>query len=639
MPGVVPERPSEDNSSVRSISEAEAAQPTLGPEAVALVDRIMAATRGCFAARIHAPTEDQWVGLRQIAEAIVAMAEGICPPRFILSALPCGTGKTTILTQSVKALVAEPRYADVGIIILTPRLDQVKRVTEEAGLEEHQFAVRTGKVNTELNALGLHKTKNGRRISDHTNAQVLFTTQQKLRQIAYYREHFSAIFPFRGRARMVRIWDESIMPREAITISPEQIELAAAHFNRHPDVLAKLRMWAQRLSGAEVTKMPQIIPELQWDGITPEFFKGLKGGSPEATLYHLSGFLRVHQDHITGRTSLLASRRCLPKGFVPVLILDASGAVRATYDVWQRSGELVRLHAPGKLYTNLTIRHIEMAAGRGAYNDAVKREAMADVVASLLYETPGHEPMLVVTRKDCHQELREQIEQKVRTKGLDPSRLHWLTWGKHTATNEFQHIKHVVLVGLLQYPSAANESLLRACTRNMPASTPAHIAPLEAIRNGEIDHHVLQAVSRGATRRTVDGDVPAGCTLTCLFSSVGAKGVQPQRLAKLFPGATLMTSTGRSRGDTNRRTCVMALMGLLGMQLRVSFETRELLSEVPFKRMTAQRFARDPKVKAMLAEYGVELTLDEVASGQTRVLRWTLRRMGKWPTVRRRKDW
>jgi hypothetical protein len=621
----LPDRASEDNNSVHPIIVAKTASPRLRPEAVALVDRIIAATRACFAARSHAPTEEQWAGLRQIAEAIVAMAEGICPPRFYLSALPCGTGKTTILTQSVKALVAEPRYADVGIIILTPRLDQVKRVAEEAGLEEHQFAVRTGKINTELNALGRHKVKNGRRISDHSNAQVLFTTQQKLRQMAHYREHFSAIFPFRGRARMVRIWDETIMPREAITMSREQIELAAAYFDKHPYAIAKLLKWAQGLSGAEVTKMPQIIPELQWDGLTPEFFKGLSGGSPETILYHLSGFLRVHQDYSTGRISLLASRRCLPKGFAPVLILDASGAVRSTYDVWQRSGELGRLHAPGKLYTNLIIRHIEIAAGRSAYSDAGKRKAMADAVAWMLYETPGRdEPMLIVTRKDGHEELREQIVEKVRTKGLDPGRLHWLTWGKHTATNDFAHIKHVVLIGLLQYPTAANESLLRACARKMPVSTPVHIEALEAMRNGEIDHHVLQAVSRGATRRTVDGDVPPGCRLTCLFSSRGSKGVDPKRLARLFPGATLVKSetprTANSRGDANRLTCVMALMGLLGGETRVSFETKELLSEVPFERMTAQRFARDPKIKALLAEHGVELTLDEVASGQTRVL-------------------
>lgn len=322
-----------------------------------------------------------------------------------------------------------------------------------------------------------------------------------------------------------------------------------------------------------------------------------------------------------------------------MLILGASGAVRETYSIWEKSGQLVRLFAPPKRYANLTIRHIAIAAGRHAYHDAARREAMAHAVSRVLYETPSSE-LLVVTRKECHDEPRAQIEKQVRKLGLDPDWLCWLTWGMHTATNEFAHVEHVVLVGLLQYPSAANENLVRACASNMHVSTPVNIDALEAMRNGEIDHHILQAVSRGATRRTVDGDVPPGCTLTCLFSSLGVKGVQPQRLGKLFPRATLMTSEAvrSSRGDANRRLLVRALMRRIGRDLRVTFYTEELLETVPFSRITAQRLARNPKVTEMLAEYGVELTLDEMPSGRTRVLRWTLRRTGKWPPMRRRRD-
>lgn len=252
---------------------------SLGPEAVALVDRIMAATRECFAARSHAPTVEQWVGLRRIVETIVGMAEGICPPRFYLSALPCGTGKTTIVAQCIKALVTEPRYADVGILIHMPRLDLIKSIIEDAGLKEHQFAVRTGTANEELNALGRSKfDKKGRRISDDRNAQVLFTTQQKLRQLTYYHEHLGTIFPFRGRARIVRIWDESIVPRETVTITPEQIEQAATYFEeKHSEVAQMLRTWARGLSGKAVTQVPNFILKLRWDGMSPKFWNGLRG--------------------------------------------------------------------------------------------------------------------------------------------------------------------------------------------------------------------------------------------------------------------------------------------------------------------------------------------------------------------------
>jgi hypothetical protein len=74
----------------------------------------------------------------------------------------------------------------------------------------------------ELNALGLGYER-------RDEAQVLFTTQAKLLYLSRFRRNFAANpnFHYRGSEREIRIWDESILPIDTLTLSPEQIESVA----------------------------------------------------------------------------------------------------------------------------------------------------------------------------------------------------------------------------------------------------------------------------------------------------------------------------------------------------------------------------------------------------------------------------
>ena len=107
-------------------------------------------------------------------------------------------GKTTTLIESVRALVSNPQYAEVGVVIFVNQLGQIQRLIGDMELDDEQYSVRTGVENVELNALGR---------SDHANAQVLFTTQQKLPHLLRYQKNFPdiAFLQFRGMPRAVRI--------------------------------------------------------------------------------------------------------------------------------------------------------------------------------------------------------------------------------------------------------------------------------------------------------------------------------------------------------------------------------------------------------------------------------------------------
>lgn len=152
------------------------------PEIASLTDLILGGLERRFLDYGHRPSRAHWKGLRAIAQTVEAMASSTAAPMFYLSSLPTGMGKTTTLIESVRALVSNPQYAEVGVVIFVNQLGQIQRLIGDMELDDEQYSVRTGVENVELNALGR---------SDHANAQVLFTTQQKLPHLLRYQKELS----------------------------------------------------------------------------------------------------------------------------------------------------------------------------------------------------------------------------------------------------------------------------------------------------------------------------------------------------------------------------------------------------------------------------------------------------------------
>jgi hypothetical protein len=235
----------------------EAGTPTL-------TDEIIAGVKRRFAEYGHSPSPQHWSGLEAIAANIEAQASGTAAPNFYLSSLPTGMGKTTVLIESLRALVGRPEFEDVGAVIFVNQLEQISRLIEESGLDEHQYAVRTGKQNEELNALGNE---------DPREAQVLFTTQQKLPHLLRFQKDFPEIsfFQFRGTPRGVRIWDEAILPAEPLTLTADEIKDLVEYLAQRDQqkVSELLKTWLEKElqdapSGRPV-KMPSFILHLDWN--------------------------------------------------------------------------------------------------------------------------------------------------------------------------------------------------------------------------------------------------------------------------------------------------------------------------------------------------------------------------------------
>ncbi|MEI9403546.1 hypothetical protein [Mesorhizobium argentiipisi] len=482
------------------------------------------------------------------------MALGVAPPKYFLSALPTGMGKTTTLIEATKELIRIGRRTGnpAGIIILTNTLDQIPVLVNEMGLADHQFAVRVGKNREELNGLGVGEDAYpGER--RHERAQVLFTTQQKLLSLRSKGLAFKHMrgFYFQGHPRSVRVWDEAIFPACQIVLSSDDIDrlkspLAKAGYKQQRDALEAFVAKMKGSSVGDEIAIPDFNLPNPNDDAAPYDDKDMWIVDQLTRMSEATAHLR--HDASAGAVAL-HYEEILPNDFPPLLVLDASGSLRLSYNMWnQGRHNLTMLPSPGKTYSNLTIRHWRHAAGKTAYVRNETRSRLAAGVAEAVAEADPAAPILIVVRKpakpyqNMEQAIRKAVEKRFDNENRKPPALEFLTWGRHLAVNDYSHVKHVIVAGLLRYTSSQAEAMARASGGLSPTQ---HLTELEidAFHRSEIAHHLFQAAGRGAIRKAVDGDVPIGCRLDVIFATKGngaSVSVDEDILQKAFPGAQIV---------------------------------------------------------------------------------------------------
>lgn len=604
-----------------------------------------------FAAFDHSPSEEHWEGLAEIACELEAMALGEARREFTYSALPTGMGKTSVIVEFTRALVNDARFAEVGVIIFVHQFAQIDALIRDLKLYPHQFAVHVGKDRPDYNSKGRCSDEPPRAWPKaRRQAQVLFVTQQKLTRLPRYVRSIQKLFPYHVSPdaelmpRRVRIWDEAIMPAIPLTVSvSDGLKFSGTLFSRgHKEAADTLRSWLQSEvhGNSGVVTVPLLFPEMSAASSFEDDQEIWSEDTPGSQLLALGGLdVRVHSDAYLGE-SVISYRDILPDDIAPLLILDASGSLRLVYKLWQEGrGRMRELWSPGKTYRNLTINHWERAAGKAAYRDSQSQTDLAEGVLRALQEVPAGERMLVLTHKEGitdgaeikpYANLEKNIRAKARAWGGQSAedRLSFITWGKHMASNEFGDIRHVAVVGLLQYPQAVNNAYYRAAM-GASAQTKVTIEEINKLRLGEIAHHLFQGVGRGATRRTVEGDVPPGCALWVIFSTYkNAMWVPLETLHKVFPGATVkrweplgVELTGGNLKSKNRPRLLAKLVDRIGGLESVSFQVRDLVDE-GLGYQTASNLMKDPAIRQAISERG--LVLSEAKEKVQRAGSWTI---------------
>jgi hypothetical protein len=486
----------------------------------------------------HSPSPDQLEGIWEISKTIQAMAAGVIPTQdFYLSSLACGMGKTVGLLESFKAMMSFPQYDNVGAIIFLFRLEEIKAIRDYLGPE---YANRFSAICSDdhYNAMGNPNKQ---------EAQLLLTTQRALEVRTREHKTFAGVldFHYRGNPRSVRAWDEAISPAIVLTLERRTALTLMKCLERFSRKLAdELDSFLSGLLNVEDTQLLK-FPNVEHYGSREKalgYFRSDEQRQCIETIWDLSGHMvRAHRD-IRG-IATLRYEDVLPKDLGPTLVLDASGAQKPTYQLWtQGRGNLVQLYSPPKSFEGLHIWHWDTGAGKDCHSLAKKDKRylhLAEGMASGLNKLKNERCLVVHFKPNEHQaDMEAEICPLVVNPTVgDKDRVEYLTWGKHTATNAYNKIKHVFLCGVLQQSSAQNEGAGLAAM-GAPIDQKLSDEEIFRIRMGEAKHNILQAACRGSVRYAIGDQCHEGCSLHIAFSTHPQTGIPREILEEIFPGHT-----------------------------------------------------------------------------------------------------
>lgn len=547
----------------------------------------------------HYPSDEHYRGLEHISKVISWMALDSLNNYFYISFLPPGMGKTTTVIETVKTII--DLDIDAGIIIFLSRLEEITKLVDEMNLDDKDYAILV-RQNAEND-----KLYNNRGNPIRANARVLFTTQQML-EARSVDKCFSDIneFYYKEKPRKVRIWDEAILPSKILTLSRYDISDLFKGLRRESlELVSELETFfydLKDIKDGEKIVIPDIEKyEIPLERATAAFDHPEDMEAVEA-VWKLSGrFVRVRKDL---ENTVLDYDDFLPNDLAPMLILDASGEHRLTYRFWSESRKGLKfLPSAPKSYKGFTIHDWNKGAGKSTQKTNPKPIIKA-VIDTINNHIPKDEDVLVVYFLKQHNrdiDVREEIEKGI-TDNKD--RIKFLNWGKHTATNEFQTVKHVIHVGVLQYGASTYEATGRA-SKKLRVEELLSESDYQAVRLGEIAHNVFQAACRGAVRKAVGNGCPEGCHLWTIIPIKKGTGITEDFLTSVFPDADVVNWLPALPNLSQKQTKVITeLVRLKGKTTK----KQDLANKLELKATNLMRDINNDKIQVHLKLKGINVT-------------------------------
>lgn len=476
------------------------------------------------------PSEEASDALVGLVNCMVSMADGTAEPKFFLSSLDPGLGKTTALIQFVQKLLRSDEHKEVAALLCFSRLEEIARVVKEMKLDEADYAVFTGKDDA-VNKMT--QTPRG-------NARVLFTTHSMVMHLCrgFCFEDLE-VFHYQGQPRTVRVWDEGMVPGKVISFDTDKLASLREPLRQSCPTLAEeidtLEVDLKAASDRGFFKWPDVEVA---SGTTFREAKRylLRDGLIDhlERLYELSGCcVRLNK---SGRgstvTTAFDSRDVIPDDLAPIVILDASGRVRETYRFWEKhKGNLERLPSATKRYPNLAIKVMDRGSGKTAWTE--HGDELAQEIACLIDSKPDEKWLVIYIKGVNGGRTPDQIRGLMDT---DPARVSFLNWGKHQGTNDYKDIGNVILAGMNNYAEADYEMMARYYC-NIGNDQPVPKALIEKMRKGEHMDHILQALCRSSVRLGQGSD----CGLCNAFLIAPKQFNIRKLLLGVFPGCTVGT--------------------------------------------------------------------------------------------------
>lgn len=519
-----------------------------------LADAAFASLQEFNAAHGHRPGAEHSEALRAIIDTQSAMAEGRAANKVYLSALDPGVGKSQATAHFARTLVHSPDHGDVGMLIMVGRIEEAAGIARTLQDVRENLAVLTSDDKT--NALG------GIGQEAVSTAQVLITTHQRAERLIRERRAFRTIeaFHYRGQPRAVRVWDEAYLP--GAPISQDRAALLGLirplliPYRKLADAIETFATKIKDVADTEQVNVPDFEAEagaslmdvVNTVELNDEQLSSLMG------LYAIGGTtVRAASNDLLG-VSLVSFEDVWPSDFLPVLVLDASGRVRATYsDMEKHRGVIERLPTAVKRYEPLTIHAWKTQGGKHAFHDRKKREPLLDGIAELILTKPG-ENWLVVAHKDAKglpptvDALRRRLPglnvggptpegaDEKPVDGAEPT-VRVITWGNHMAVNAYRDFPNVILAGTLFMRDSSYIALTHLAQGRPTKEGFRPRSEIMATQKGEHKHFILQALCRGRVRQ-LDGEY---CKPMDAYVIASERSGVIEQLTEVFPGCKMKT--------------------------------------------------------------------------------------------------
>jgi hypothetical protein len=459
---------------------------------------------------------------------MVAMADGIAPPSFFLSSLDPGVGKTTTLIHFVQELLRSEQHEGVAALLCVSRLEEIARLVEEMDFDEADFAVLTS--DEEVNRLSSTLP---------SEARVVFTTHAMVKsRCRGGRFRDAEVFHYQGEVRAVRIWDEEMLPGDVVSLSTDQLAALRDPLRVSHPALAELIEGLERdlrvSRGSGTMTWPDVEEATGFACWSARQGLEQRHAAYLDTLFTLSGrrVLLRKPNPASKVITALDSRDAIPDDLAPMVILDASGRIRATYDQWENTqGNLVRLTSAVRSYENLTIRVMDKGSGKASWSK--NGDALALEVAHLIDSKPEEEWLVIYHKGVKSGRIPDQIMGLLSS---NPDRVSFLNWGKHQGTNEYRHIRNVILAGMNNHPETDYEMKARYYS-NILNDQEASKTLVDEMTAGEHKHHILQALCRSAVR----GGSGSECGPCNAYIIAPKRSGIHKLLPEVFPGCKVRT--------------------------------------------------------------------------------------------------
>lgn len=490
----------------------------------------------------HQPSDLMYDHMRLIPETMWKMVQGKAEQKLYLSQLDAGVGKTTALKFSMKHM---GQY--VGTILCLGTYAQIEKMIIDLELDPASFSVfvKDGVMAQDPALEGKELIKLGIPYFDADRVPILITTHSMLESRLRYRSFNDAKeFFYRGEPRPLRVYDESIFIRDGITIRRSSLSCIEVEGGELFNVTDDFKNRIREANNGDVLIFPDyksICPVQEaFDLALPKYRNTVQD------IWFLSDrIVRVRKDENRqdngGINDHLITYTTVLPDIYPILCLDASAAVRTTYNqqheadnnvIWLGGRQRV------KKYDNVTVRFEEGSAKRAqkgkSYWAKVRDiatiiKAHADRKALVLHHLYDPDDNRRHRTPDWQTHIKQRLTED------EQARVKWCTWNRHTASNEYGDCNLIIVASILRLPSEVIEARGRAAL-NVPPNLDYPKDAMREMRQGEIKHDLYQGLARGSLRNCI-GDQAQECLIYLMADrQSGVKGLLPD----IFPGCNVV---------------------------------------------------------------------------------------------------